>query len=370
MSVVALPQPESPTYPKHLLKEIMEQPEVLAACLNGRLDAVHKRVLFPELDAFPVPEVIRIAACGSSAHAGMWGGAQIESLAAIPVITDIASETRYRTPVFLKNEIALVISQSGESADTLAVVRHLKEADRRIIALTSTPDSRLAAAADITLLAASGKETAVPATKSLSAQMIYLLMLAVYWARRKETLTAADCAALLEDLLQLPETVAFSLPETKNTARALALKYKNFRHFFFAGRGLNYPLALEGALKFKEITYIHAEGLSLGSIPHGARTLLDESAPVFALALPDRHLPRTIQDLNALKQQGCKIIALCNPGQIPGAGDLWQLPPACGPCSAFLALPALQLFAYEIGMALNRNVDTPRALHKAVTETD
>ena len=356
-------------YPHYLIKEIMEQPQVLTACMQGRLDLAGKRVLFPELDGLPVPDVIRIVACGSSSHTGMWGANQFEGIAEIPVLIDVASEARFQAPAFLKNEMVLAISQSGESSDTLNVLKQMKEAGIKTIALTNTPGSSICGMADAFLLTQAGEEVAIPATKSLSAQMIYLLMLAIYWAERKGVLATAFREFAFEELPELAENVALSLPVIQNGARALAMKYRKYRHFFFVARGLNYPLALEGALKFKEITYIHAEGLSLGAIPHGAQALLDASVPVFALALSDQYLARTLQDLAELKAQGCKIIALCNPGQIPGADDVWQLPLMYGPLSSFLALPALQLFAYEVGMALNRNVDTPRTLNKAVTET-
>jgi len=357
-------------YPNHLIKEIMEQPQVLRACLQDRLNLDQKRILFPELEKIPVPEVIRVVGCGTSAHAGMWGANMFETISEIPVLIDVASEARFQSTAFLPNEIVLAISQSGESADTLSVVRDCKKAGLKVIVLTNTPGSTLTEMADVLLLTQAGEEIAIPATKSLSAQMLYLLMLAIYWAENKGVLATPSRDFFFEELPELPENVALTLPTIQSTGRALATIYRKYRHFFFVGRGLNFPLALEGALKFKEITYIHAEGISLGAIPHGARALLDESVPVFALALADHHLARTIQDLADLKKQGCKIIALCNPGQIPSVDDLWQLPLMYGPLSSFLALPAMQLFAYEIGIALNRNVDTPRTLSKSVTEQD
>ena len=357
-------------YPNHLIKEIFDQPQVLAACMTDRLDLAKKQILFPELKGFPVPGAIRIVGCGSSANAGMWGANMFEAISEIPVLIDVASEARFQSPTFLPNEVVLAISQSGESADTLSVIRDCKKAGLKVIVLTNTPGSTLAKLADVLLFTDAGEEIAIPATKSFSAQMIYLLLLAIYWAEEKGVLPTASRDFFFEELPELPENVALTLPTIQSTSRALAAKYRKFRHFFFLGRGINYPLALEGALKFKEITYIHAEGISLGAIPHGARALLDESVPIFALALSDQYLARTIQDLMELKKQGCKMIALCNPGQTPGVDDLWPLPLMYGPLSSFLALPAMQLFAYEIGIALNRTVDTPRTLTKAVTEHD
>lgn len=358
------------TFPNHLIREIMEQPKVLGACLQGRLNLDEKLVLFPEFNKFPTPEVIRIVGCGSSANAGMWGANMIESIAKIPLLIDIANEARFQVPTFLPNEIVLAISQSGESADTLSRVKQCKEGGLKVIVLTNTPGSRLTKMADILLLTWAGEELAIPATKSLTAQMIYLLLLAIYWAERKGVLETQSRDSLFEEIPELPNDLAQTLPALQSTGRALAMKYYKYRHFFFVGRGITFPLALEGALKFKEITYIHAEGISLGAIPHGARALLDASVPLFALTLADQHFSRDLKDLTSLKEQGCKIIALSNSEQIPRVDDFWQIPMLSSPLSSFIAIPAMQLFAYEVGIALNRTVDTPRTLLKIITELD
>lgn len=358
------------TFPNHLLEEIMEQPQVLEACLQGRLNLDEKLILFSELQEFPAPEVIRIVGCGSSANAGMWGANMLESITKVPVLIDIANEARFQAPTFLPNEVVLAISQSGESADTLRRVEQCKAAGLKVIVLTNTPDSRLTKMADILLLTEAGEEIAIPATKSLSAQMIYLLLLAIYWAEKKGVLETQTRNSFFEEVPELPNKLTLALPVLRSTGRALAMKYHKYRHFFFVGRGTTFPLALEGALKFKEITYIHAEGISLGAIPHGARALIDASVPIFALVLTDQHLSRTLQDLTDLKEQGCKIIALINPGQPPSVDDLWQIPILSAPLSSFLAVAAMQLFAYEVGIALNRTVDTPRRLLKIITELD
>ena len=352
----------------YLIKEILEQPAVIEACLAARLDKENKVILFPELDKTPVPEFIRIIGCGTSAHAGLWGSKGLENISEIPVLIDVASESRYLSTNYLPNETIIAISQSGESSDTLAAVKDAKNAGKHIIVITNTPNSKLTQLANTLILNRAGPEIAVPATKSMLAQMLSIYLMSIYWAQRKGVLPRTARDYLFEELPVLAENLRQSLPAMQSTARAMALKYRKYRHFLFAGRAINYPLALEGALKFKEITYIHAEGTSLGAIPHGARALLDEKVPVFALALSDQHLSKTLQDLNDLRKQGCKIIALVNPGQTPSADDVWSLPVMYGSLSSFLALPAMQLFAYEVGMALNRSVDTPRTLSKSVTE--
>ncbi len=369
--MLAFPEPV-PAYENshnnYLIKEILEQPAVIEACLAARLDQANKTFLFPELDNLPVPEFIRIIGCGTSANAGLWGSTSLENIAEIPVHLDVASESRYLATNYLPNEVVIAISQSGESSDTLAAVKDAKAAGKHIIVITNTPSSKLTQLGNTVIINQAGPEMAIPATKSMLAQMLSVYMMSIYWALRKGVLARTAHDYLFEELPELAENLRLSLPAMQSTARAMALKYRKYRHFLFAGRGINYPLTLEGALKFKEITYIHAEGISLGAIPHGARALLDEKVPVFALALSDQHLSKTLQDLNELRKQGCKIIALVNPGQTPSADDVWSLPVMYGALSSFLALPAMQLFAYEVGMALNRSVDAPRTLSKAVTE--
>lgn len=355
-------------YPNYLLKEILEQPGVINASLKNRLDQETKKICFPELADLATPHFIRVIACGTSAHAGLWASHLFENWSEIPCFVEIACESRYRPISYLQSELILAISQSGESADTLKAVEQAKDAGKTVLAIVNTDDCSLAQLADRIIITPAGPELAIPATKSLMAQMMCLLLLSAYLAQRKDVLSTVTTETLFEELPLLSADISHNLPSLRSTAKALALKYRKFRHFFFTGRGINYPLALEGALKFKEITYIHAEGSSLGAIPHGARALLDESVPIFALATSDMHLSRTLDDLRALKAQSGKIITLTNPGQTPVSDDVWNIPTMYGPLSSFLVLPALQLFAYEVGIALNRTVDTPRTLLKAVVE--
>jgi len=353
---------------KHfMLKEIFDQPQVIRDCLTGRINKSKKSVILPELENFPLPHKIHIIACGTSFHAGLWGKYLLEELAQIPVEVDIASEFRYRKVPLSPQDLVMVISQSGETADTLAALRLAKEKKLKVLGLCNVVGSSIAREADITLYTQAGPEISVASTKAMLSQMLTLLLLTLFWGNKKQLLTSTFLEKAITVLSNLPEILEEQLPVLKNTAEELAQKYAWARSFFYLGRGLGYPLALEGALKLKEISYIHAEGYAAGEMKHGPIALIDPDFPTFALALEDELLSKVVSNLKEVQARGGKIIALTTPEVKVEATDLWTVPFLEAPFNSFLALPALQLFAYEMAVYLGKDVDQPRNLAKSVT---
>ncbi|GAB6058469.1 glutamine--fructose-6-phosphate transaminase (isomerizing) [Desulfonatronum parangueonense] len=354
-------------YRHFMLKEIFEQPTVITNCLAGRVDAKTRTVCLPELDALEIPEQIQIVACGTSYHAGLWGQHLLESWAKIPVRVEIASEFRYRNPIFKPSDVILAISQSGETADTLAGMRLAKENGVRVLGLCNVVGSSVSREADTTIFTQAGPEISVASTKAMCSQLVLLTLLALYWGRRKQTLPADVESSILTGLLGLPQILEAELPLLRGKAQELAPEYSTARSFFYLGRGMSFPLALEGALKLKEISYIHAEGYAAGEMKHGPIALIEPEFPTFALAMNDALLPKTISNLEEVQARNGNVIALCHPGFDLKVNHAWEIPNVQGPLSTFLALPALQLFAYEMAVYLGKDVDQPRNLAKSVT---
>jgi glucosamine--fructose-6-phosphate aminotransferase (isomerizing) len=351
---------------KHfMLKEIYEQPRVIRDCLAGRIR--EGAVVLPELDALEVPGRLTIVACGTSYHAGLWAKYLLESWARIPVQVEIASEFRYRDSVFLPGDLVLTISQSGETADTLAAIRIAREAGAPILGLCNVVGSSIARESDAVVYTQAGPEISVASTKAMCSQMVLLLLMTLSWGVRKGALPAGALEQCLEELVALPDKLQAELPAIRATATALSQEYSDARSFFFLGRGQNYPLAMEGALKLKEISYIHAEGYAAGEMKHGPIALIDPHFPTFAMALGDELLQKVASNLQEVQARGGRIIALVNPGAAPVVQDSWVLPTVWAPLSSFLVLPAVQLFAYEMAVNLGKDVDQPRNLAKSVT---
>ncbi len=352
-------------YKHFMIKEIFEQPKVIRDCLLGRLEGGSVRL--PELDGLEVPQRLHIVACGTSYHAGLWGMYLMEKLAGIPVQVEIASEFRYRDPILPKGGLVLAISQSGETMDTLAGIKLAKERGLPVLGLCNVVGSSISRESDHVLYTQAGPEISVASTKAMCSQLTALLLLALHWGLKKGTLDAARCARLVEGLGKMPELVEAALPELRGEARKLARKYSDATSFLYLGRGMNYPLALEGALKLKEISYIHAEGYAAGEMKHGPIALIDPDFPTFAIALDDELFLKVKSNLVEVQARAGEIIALTNPGLDLAVEHRWNVAPAEGPLSAFLTLPALQLFAYEVADYLGKDVDQPRNLAKSVT---
>lgn len=355
-------------YKHFMLKEIFEQPRVIRDSMTGRAGEADGDVRIPELENARIPGKIRIVACGTSYHAGLWGKSLIENFANIPVEAEIASEFRYKEKFLCEpDEFALFISQSGETADTLAALRIMKEMGVPTVGLCNVVGSSIAREADYTIFTQAGPEISVASTKAMTSQMICLALLALYWGKRKGTLERSRIRETLDILFSLPAALDDNLPEMRKRAKELAKKYANFRNFFYLGRGVGFPLALEGALKLKELSYIHAEGYASGEMKHGPIALIDPEFPTFAIALTDNLLEKVKSNIEEALSRGGKVITLANQEAIAKATDTWLIPRIDGSFAAFMALPALQLFSYEVADYLGKDVDQPRNLAKSVT---
>ena len=353
---------------KHfMIKEIFEQPKVISDCLAGRVDQAKNEIVLSEVEGMEPPERLHIIACGTSYHAGLWGKYLIEQWAKIPVEVEIASEFRYRDPLLAKGGVALAISQSGETADTLAGIKLAKEKGLSIIGLCNVVGSSVARESDYVMYTQAGPEISVASTKAMCSQLTALLLLALYWGKKKGVIDATTYSRAAQDMRSIPSILETALPAMRSRAQELSREYSEANSFFFLGRGLYFPLALEGALKLKEISYIHAEGYASGEMKHGPIALIDPKFPTFAVALNDDLFPKVKSNLVEVQARGGEIIALTNPGVDLDVEHSWSLPEVWGPLNTFIALPALQLFAYETADYLGKDVDQPRNLAKSVT---
>jgi glutamine---fructose-6-phosphate transaminase (isomerizing) len=353
---------------KHfMIKEILEQPRVIQDCLAGRLEHREKRVVMPEIAAREIPSRLQIVACGTSFHAGLWAKYLIERWAKLPVEVEIASEYRYREPVFVSGDLVMSISQSGETADTLAGIRMARERGIPVLGLCNVLGSSVARESDMVVYTQAGPEISVASTKAMCSQLTALFLLALYWGDRRGVLDREDRIRAVDGLLSLPRLLEEALGQLRESAQQLAREYSWAKSFFFLGRGLYYPLALEGALKLKEISYIHAEGYAAGEMKHGPIALIDPEFPSMFLAPADALLQKVESNIKEVQARGGKVIALTHPGVELHIDSPWRLPNVWGPLNSFFMLPALQLFAYEMAVYLGKDVDQPRNLAKSVT---
>ena len=375
-------------YEHFMLKEIFEQPRVIAACLAGRIQTGAKYgVTIPELDDAPVPKYLHIAACGSAYHAGLWGRQIIESWAKIPVNIEFASEFRYRDVVMEPGDQVLVISQSGETADTLAALRKGKELGAHVTCLCNVLGSSIAREAHTAIFTQAGPEISVASTKAVCSQMVVLALMALSWAARKGTLTEDTLKNALDTLQSLPGTIEEALPSMHKWATMLPGRYPKITKTFFIGRGNCFPMALEGALKLKELAYIPAEGYASGEMKHGPIALVDPDMLIFALAPDDELFPKVKSNIEEVQARKGNVVALTNPPlgvshasaveeeEAKDAAEAhllkvhynWPVPRVWSPLSAFTFLPALQLISYAFSVSLGQDVDQPRNLAKSVT---
>ncbi|MBC7355182.1 MAG: glutamine--fructose-6-phosphate transaminase (isomerizing) [Desulfomicrobiaceae bacterium] len=349
---------------KHfMLKEILEQPRVVRDAVAGRVRG--GSVVLPELEGLARPERLVLVACGTSWHAGLWGRYLMESMANIPTQVEVASEFRYGGFVVRPSDTVLVISQSGETADTLAALRMARQAGAAVLGVCNVVGSSIAREAQRVLYTQAGPEISVASTKAMTSQMLVLLLLALHWGR--ERLAVSQREAILHGLSALPEILEATLPGLRHEAQSLAREYAAARGCFYLGRGPMFPLALEGALKLKEISYIHAEGYAAGEMKHGPIALVDPEFPSVAVCLRDELLPKMRSNLQEVAARGGRILAITNPGVEIPATHVWTVPEVPAPLGAFMVLPALQLFAYEVAVYLGCDVDQPRNLAKSVT---
>ncbi len=357
-------------YRHFMLKEIYEQPRAVTDTVRGLLLEEAGDVFLNKFDV-PLIEIERIyiIACGTSWHAGLVGKFILEDIVKIPVEVDLASEFRYRNPLVDKRSLVIAISQSGETADTLAAAREAKRRGASVIAICNVMESSLTREADWSFMTHAGPEIGVASTKAFTTQLIALYVLAIYFGRRTGKVTKETGVWLIQELLKLPKKMDKALEE-EPAIETLAKKYFHSRNFIYIARGVNYPIALEGALKLKEISYIHAEGYAAGELKHGPIALIDEDMPVVALAPKDSTHARMLSNMEEVRARGGRLIAVINgtDTETPGrAEDVLRVPDATHHLMPVLLSIPLQLLAYHIAVLKGTDVDQPRNLAKSVT---
>ena len=364
---------EKSGYDHFMLKEIFEQPSTIHDCLRGRLDAgagtITMSGLENNIEHFKNASRIIIIACGTSWHAGLVAEYIIEELCRIPVEVEYASEFRYRNPIINKGDIIIAISQSGETADTLVAIEKAKEQGAIIFGIVNVVGSSIARISNGGAYTHAGPEIGVASTKAFTGQLAVLTMVALKIAKEKETISDERYSHLLYELEAVPEKVE-ALLKSADTIKAIAEKYKGSADALFLGRGYNFPIALEGALKLKEISYIHAEGYPAAEMKHGPIALVDENLPVVFVATKDSYHEKIVSNIQEIKARKGKVIAIITEGDevIPGlADDVFFVPAADEIIAPMLSCIPLQLLSYFVGIAKGVDVDKPRNLAKSVT---
>jgi len=360
-------------YPHFMLKEIHEQPQTILDTMRGRYLFEDGEADLPDIgltpEQFAAVGRVWIVACGTSWHAGLVGKYLLEEMIRTPVQVDIASEFRYRDPLVKKEDLFITISQSGETADTLAAAREARGKGARVLSIVNVVGSTLARESDGVLYTHCGPEIGVASTKAFTAQLTALYLLALHLARVRGVLNANDGRVWLDRVVALPHLVEEILKREKDIA-AIARRYYKKRNFLYLGRGVNYPIALEGALKLKEISYIHAEGYAAGEMKHGPIALIDKDMPVVVLAPRDRLYEKTVSNLMEVKARHAPVIAFVSEGEKDlgkVADAVFTIPKVPALLSPILFAVALQLLAYHIAVLRGTDVDQPRNLAKSVT---
>jgi glucosamine--fructose-6-phosphate aminotransferase (isomerizing) len=373
-------QAEKGGFKHFMLKEIYEQPRAVRDTTLGRISQDTGHIFLDQMEItdaeFRTAEKINILACGTSWHAGQAGKFMIESLARVPVEVDYASEWRYRNPIVEPNTITLVISQSGETADTIAAQREAKAKGSKTLAICNVVGSMITREAAGTIYTHAGPEIGVASTKAFTAQLTALYIFAMYLAQVRGVMPLEKSRAAMQELTRIPAKLENILTHDQ-ACDDLAKRYQKVHDFLFLGRGIHYPIALEGALKLKEISYIHAEGYPAGEMKHGPNALIDENLPVVVIATRDVNNPdavlryeKTISNLKEVKARSGVVIALATEGdeEIKEAADhVLYIPSAPEELSPILEIVPLQLLAYHIAVRRGCDVDQPRNLAKSVT---
>ena len=368
-------------YKHFMLKEIFEQPRAVRDTMLGRVGQESGRVFLDEMDisakAFQEFQSVKIVACGTSWHAALAGKFMMEKLARIPVEVDYGSEFRYRDPIVSKDVLTVVISQSGETADTLAAQREAKQKGSKTLAICNVVGSMITREASGTLMTHAGPEIGVASTKAFTSQLTALFILAMYLGQARETLTPEESSKLVQELIRIPGKLETILSQ-ENAYDDLVKKLFRASDFLFLGRGVHFPIALEGALKLKEISYIHAEGYPAGEMKHGPNALIDENLPVVVLCTRDRkseasrlRYEKTISNIQEVKARSGIVIAIVCDDDREEVGKMADhlivIPHSDELLLPILEIVPLQLLAYHIAVRLGCDVDQPRNLAKSVT---
>ena len=360
-------------YPHFMIKEIHEEPDAVRKTISPR---IKKGLPFFDSEALDTEfinhfEAIHIVACGTAMHAGLVGKAIIEKLARIPVNVEIASEFRYRDPILEKNDLVILLSQSGETADTLAALRHAKSKGIYTLAIVNVIGSSVAREADSVMYTRAGPEIAVASTKAYTVQCALLYLLAVRLAMVKGKINDTEAISLCSDILtRAPEAIESALKLEENIMNC-AKSFVTAEHLFFIGRGIDYSIAVESSLKLKEISYIHSEAYAAGELKHGTISLITDGTPVIAITTEKALCEKTISGIREVKSRGAHVLSVCTKSlseqyNIP-CDDMIVIPDTKEGLELFPASTVLQLFAYSVSYAKGLNVDKPRNLAKSVT---
>ncbi len=384
-------QAEKGGYKHFMLKEIHEQPRAVEDTLRGRVDLSEGDVVGEEIgisaDLAKSIRRVYFIACGTSAHAAMAGRYWVEQLARVPAVVEVGSEVRYRDPVFGPGDLVVAVSQSGETADTLAALHTAKSQGAHVLAIANAIDSAIPRASDAALYTHAGPEIGVASTKCFTTQLVAMLLLAVYLGRRRGTLPQEQARRILDALARVPQQMREVLG-AGDELRYLAKKHMRSQHMLFLGRGSSFPVALEGALKMKEISYIHAEGYAAGEMKHGPIALIDEEMPVVTICPKDAHYEKTFSNMQEVKAREGQLIVVCTRGDHdvrtllssdvdargsrrasapPPEPDIFEIPIAAPEVLPLLTVLPLQLLAYYMADLKGTDVDQPRNLAKTVT---
>lgn len=355
-----------------MLKEIFEQPKAIQDTLAGRIQqgvVDLSQEISLTADQLKALDKIQIVACGTAYHAGLVGKYVLEEMLRIPVEVDIASEYRYRNPLVTERTLVIVISQSGETADTLAALREAKQAGATVIAITNVVGSSAAREADQTLITWAGPEIAVASTKAYTSQLIALYLISTYFAQLLGRWTTEQVQELVDELTRLPQRVE-QLLEQQESVRQFAKTIVDSEHLFFLGRGLDYAVALEGSLKLKEISYIHSEAYAAGELKHGTLALIEEGIPVISLATQQNLFEKMVSNIQEVKARGAYVLGLSVEGdqELQKTVDqVFYIPQTLDLLLPVLTVVPLQLLAYYACVARGYDVDKPRNLAKSVT---
>lgn len=357
-----------------MLKEIHEQPKAYRDTMRGRIDESGRKVLLPNLnlteDKIRSINNIHVVACGTAYHAGLVGGEAIEKMIRVPVSFDVASEYRYRSPLITPETLVIVVSQSGETADTLAALRQAHANGAHVLAVTNVVGSSIARDADDVIATLAGPEIAVASTKAYTSQLIAFYLLGLHLAQVRGTQTEEEVAHVLAAMQALPEQVE-SMLQNADAIKAYAEQISKHEHLFFIGRGLDYAVAMEGSLKLKEISYIHSEAYAAGELKHGTLALIEEGIPVIALATQEAVLEKTVSNIKEVKARGADVMAITHEEHVAGllksVDQAFAIPKTLPLLTPALSVVPLQLLAYYASLARGNDVDKPRNLAKSVT---
>ncbi|UBB90568.1 glutamine--fructose-6-phosphate transaminase (isomerizing) [Candidatus Kaistella beijingensis] len=371
---LSLEQIEKGGYEHFMLKEIFEQPKSIHDTLRGRLlveEGIIKMAgIWDHLERINQAQKITIIACGTSWHAGLIGEYLIEEFARIPVEVEYASEFRYRNPIITEKDIVIAISQSGETADTMAAIKMAKEKGAFIYGICNVVDSSIARITDAGSYTHAGPEIGVASTKAFTAQLTILSLIALKLGKHNGNLSNQEFMRLISELDAIPKKVEEVLESTHEITKEIAKNFVDSQNFLYLGRGYNFPAALEGALKLKEISYIHAEGYPAAEMKHGPIALIDENMPIVIIAPKQGHYDKIVSNVQEIKARKGKVIAVVNKGdtQVSQMADYVIEFPETSECfSPIIASVPLQLLAYYIAVYRGANVDQPRNLAKSVT---